>query len=387
MTYEALATRLRPRRFADVVGQDATVRILQAAVRLGRVVPSYVFSGPPGSGKTTVARLFAAALNCTGHADDCPVRHGASVDCVSIAPCPIPCGSCPSCLDIREGRHPLVIEVDAASDRGVEMVESIQQVVAQVLAEGTWRIFILDEAHMLSGKAWAAFLKTIEEPVPHNVFLFVTTDRDKVLTTVRSRSSAFIFRAVAEDAIVRVLAAAARDAQLDPSWQGEFLTADVLALIAREARGSVRDALHLLDRVALLGPSDIRDVEQVLGFDSESIRDLADALLSRDLAYYVRVVTDVMGRGFTAHEIADAMLRVGRDLVVFRTGWRGAAMSHLPADKLVANASHLADGTIERLYRGLVQLVEGRVDRIALDTMYARFVWEEKSVDTFSPTK
>ena len=361
-TYSPLATRLRPRVFAEVVGQDATVRILQNAIHLGRIANSYIFSGLAGVGKTTLARIFAAGLNCQGVEEG--YRHESE---------PAPCGACSSCLDVQEGRSQFVIEVDAASDRGVQMVEDLQGLVAQALPDGAWRVFIMDECHAITGKAWGAFLKTIEEPAPHNVFIFVTTDRERVIQTVRSRSSSFVFRPVSAETIVQVLAAAVRDKQLDPSWQGEFMTPDVLAVIAREARGSVRDALHLLDKVVLLGPTTVAEVERLVGIDSETVRDIADAVISLDPRYYFEVVAATIAKGFGPDEMADIVLRVCRDLVVLRAGWKGEMLSYLPADKLVYNARNVDDGMLQTLYREAVALFESRrIDRIALEVFYVR---------------
>jgi DNA polymerase III gamma/tau subunit len=262
------------------------------------------------------------------------------------------------------------------------MVEDIQQICNQKLPPDATRVVILDEAHSLSAKAWGAFLKTIEEPPPRNVFIFVTTERDKVLETVRSRSSLFVFRPVTEVVIAQTLRAIPLDQPFEPA---------VYDFIASVANGSMRDALHLLDKVLLLGSHvTLADAERLLGVDSETTRDLADALLSMDFKYYVETLDIVLGRGFMPDEIADVILRIARDLMVLRTGWRGQTMSRLPAEKLLENAEHLAPtvhlGTavirdqIDRvgaLYGCAVQLIESRnINRIALETMFIR--WLEK---------
>ena len=377
MTYMSLATRLRPKTFETVVGQDVNVRILRNAILRGRVAPSYVFSGPAGTGKTTVARIFAAGLNCAAQ-----VR---------------PCGACDSCLDVADGRASHVHEIDAASDRGVATIEEVQQMAAQLLPSDAWRVFILDEAHQLSGKAWGACLKTIEEPPERNVFIFVTTDRERIIRTVQSRSSSFFFRALPTSTIyaelARVTKAPAPYGALSPAWYEVAEQDAVLQFIARASKGSLRDAFHLLDMVLLAAPVGLAEVERFVGVDSEGARDLADALLSFDFRYFVEKVDGILGRGLAPDEVARAAIEITRDFLVIEAGWTGETMSGLPVEAIkknvLAGRGNLAamdpDGRArataahkERLWRLHTEMVRGyeagHVDRITLETAYARSI-------------
>lgn len=351
MMYEPLATRLRPRTFADVVGQEVTVRILGNAIRLGRIVPAYILSGPAGIGKTTLARLLAAGLNCTA-----PER---------------PCGACDSCLDTQDGRSSFVLEVDGASDRGVAMVEMLQEVVALKLPASAYRTIIIDECHALSGKAWGAFLKTIEDPPPRNVFVFVTTMVDEIPETVRSRAMSLPLSHVSAEAIARCLNERVADLVVEPG---------VVDLIAQEAHGSLRDAWHLLDKVLLTGPPvRMAEVERLVGFESSVICDVADALLSRDFRYWVETVDRGLARAYGPADIASAVLRLARDFRVVRAGYEGVMLSRLPREVIRENTVSWNDGDLDRLYAQAVCLVESRrLDRVSVEAMYAIFLTEQK---------
>src|SRR5437773_5138935 len=179
MTYQVLARRLRPQRFADVVGQDHVTRTLQAAIAAGRVAHAFLFTGPRGVGKTTTARLLAKALNC---------EHG---------PTPEPCNACANCKEIGEGTAFDVLEIDGASHTQVDKMRDLMETVAHLPLKSRFKIFIIDEVHMLSSHSFNALLKTIEEPPPNVVFMMATTDEHKVPETITSRCQVFEFRTIA----------------------------------------------------------------------------------------------------------------------------------------------------------------------------------------------
>ena len=221
----ALYRKYRPQDFDEVVGQDAVVRTLKNAIASGQVRQAYLFAGPRGTGKTSLARILAKALNC------------------AQGPTPTPDKTCNACVTIAAGTSLDVIEMDAASQRGIDDIREIRERVVLQPVEGRYKVYILDEAHQLTDAAWNALLKLIEEPPPHLVFVFCTTDLAKVLPTVRSRCQTFVFSRPRLPDLVRKLRRIA---------DGEGIDAPdaALSLIARTARGAYRDAESTLDQLA-----------------------------------------------------------------------------------------------------------------------------------------
>lgn len=261
--YENLASKYRPGNLGEVLGQETIKVTLQNAVKLGRVAHSYVFHGPRGCGKTTIARILAKTLNCHKPKDG------------------VPCGKCPSCLEIAESKSIDVMEIDAASNTGVGDVRSV--IVEQASfapARDKYKIYVLDEVHMLSNSAFNALLKTIEEPPAHVVFIMATTEQNKVPATILSRSQCFRFRPITEADIAARLkeVAAAEKIKAEP---------EALRLIARSAGGAMRDAITMFDRAASFGHGEVKAVlvNELLGHpDGELVNSLALALVNRDAA-------------------------------------------------------------------------------------------------------
>ncbi|MDP2791587.1 MAG: DNA polymerase III subunit gamma/tau, partial [Rectinemataceae bacterium] len=224
MPYEVTATRKRPQSFEQLAGQEFVAATLEKSLETGRIAHAYLFSGPRGCGKTSTARILAKALNC------------------EKGPTPEPCGTCDSCKSIQAGSAFDVIEIDGASNTSVENVRQIKDEVLFPPNSSRYKIYIIDEVHMLSTSAFNALLKTIEEPPPYVIFMFATTEQHKVPATIKSRCQQFTFRLVASDVIVGLLAAAAADI-------GVTAEPEALLWIARESGGSVRDAYTLFDQV------------------------------------------------------------------------------------------------------------------------------------------
>src|SRR5207244_3827409 len=228
MTYQVLARRLRPKRFEEVVGQEHVTRTLQAAIAAGSIAHAFLFAGPRGVGKTTTARLLAQALNC---------ERGVVQE---------PCNECASCREIGEGRAFDVLEIDGASHTQVDKMRDLMETVAHQPIRSRFKIYIIDEVHMLSQHSFNALLKTLEEPPPHVKFIFATTDPHKVLPTVLSRCQRYDLRRIGLGELLEQLKKIARA-------EGVGLSDDALALVAREAEGSLRDAQSLLDQVLAAG--------------------------------------------------------------------------------------------------------------------------------------
>jgi len=257
----ALYRKKRPARFEAVVGQEHVKAVLQNAIRKGQLAQAYLFSGPRGVGKTTVARLLAMAVGCQAPAEERP------------------CGTCAHCRRVAEGRHPDVLEIDAASNNSVDDVRALKErlLLAPMLAPK--KVVILDEAHMMSKSAFNALLKTLEEPPEHVLFIFATTEPERVPATIKSRTQHFRFRRLSEEEIAGKLRAIARET-------GVEVEEEALALIARAAEGAMRDAESLFERVLALGKSPFTraDAEALLGLPpEETLARLTAALLEGEI--------------------------------------------------------------------------------------------------------
>ena len=271
--YQSLYRRYRPQRFAEVRGQDHVVNALRHAVRDNRVAHAYLFSGPRGTGKTSTTRILAKALNCTSPVDG------------------EPCGTCDSCLDIARGASFDVHELDAASNNGVDAMRDLVA-RASLATPGRWKVYIVDEVHMLSQAASNALLKTLEEPPDHVVFVLATTDPQKVLPTIRSRTQHYEFHLLDNEVLVSLLGDIASDAQLE-------LPETAVEAAVRRGRGSARDALSALDQVVASG---------VVEDDSPFLYELLVSLAERDTRRALQAVESAHVVGRDAPRIATELL-------------------------------------------------------------------------------
>ena len=291
--YRVLARAYRPTRLSALIGQDALVRTLKNAFASGRIAHAFLLSGIRGVGKTTTARIIARGLNCTA-----PDGQG--------GPTPEPCGVCPSCVAIDEDRAVDVIEMDAASQTGKEDVRELLEGLQFLPAFARYKVYILDEVHMLSGSAWNALLKTVEEPPPHAKFIFATTEIRKVPVTVLSRCQKFELRRVEPEELAAHLAGVC-------TKEGIEAAPEALGVIARVAEGSVRDALSLLDQAIATaeGPVDAALVQGMLGLsDRVQLLDLLDAVVQGDARGALDRFADLYARGADPVAVAQDLLEI-----------------------------------------------------------------------------
>jgi len=369
LQYQALYRKYRPQTFDDVIGQAHVTTTLAREVADGKVAHAYLFSGPRGTGKTTTARILAKALNCEDRNAD-----GS------------PCSACSSCVSIAEGNSLDVMELDAASHNSVDDIRDIKLSVTTVASAATSkRVFVLDEAHMLSKAAGNALLKTLEEPPEHVHFVLATTEPYKLLDTIRSRTQRFDFHPVPVEELAGYLSTIAdrESYKTDPS---------ALIAIARHAGGSVRDSLSLLEQVAALGSgtADVTGVRRALGLaDSEAFQRLAEAVAGQDAKAALELVAELAASGvdlrrfvaeciaffrgvFLAH-YAPNLAEIADEPPEVYESWKKAAEIVPSADVLRA---------VDLLAEALVRLREGREERLMAELALIKLTRPETATDS-----
>ena len=334
--YISLANKYRPQTFEDMVGQESISKTLQNALKLGRVAHAYLFYGPRGCGKTTTARILAKALNCTGNGTSAPTAQ--------------PCGNCPQCLEIAQSADLDVLELDAASNTQVEKVrEAIIDTVALAATRDRFKVFILDEVHMLSASSFNALLKTIEEPPVHVVFILATTEKHKVPATIVSRCQTFRFRPLTVEEITTHLLDLSGAENID-------LTANAAKIIAKNAGGAMRDALTLLDRaIAFCGNRiDEKAVGEMLGLTPEElIKQALGALVQKDNAALHHVFETIKAEGFDANSFLKDIKNALGEAFYFSLGQGEAPFEG--AHQILQNVS---PGFLAQLSRKINKIIE-----------------------------
>ncbi|UNX55217.1 DNA polymerase III subunit gamma and tau [Georgenia sp. TF02-10] len=360
----ALYRRYRPETFQEVIGQEHVTEPLMAALRGDRVTHAYLFSGPRGCGKTTSARILARCLNC------------------AEGPTDTPCGRCPSCLELaRSGPGSLdVVELDAASHGGVDDARDLRERASFAPARDRYKVFIVDEAHMVSSAGFNALLKIVEEPPPHVKFIFATTEPDKVIGTIRSRTHHYPFRLVPPQQLLAYLE------QLC-AQEGVRVGAGVLPMVVRAGGGSVRDTLSVLDQLIAGAQHEELDYARavaLLGYtDAALLDDVVDSIAARDGATLFRVVDRVVESGHDPRRFVEDLLQRLRDLVVLALAGEQAtaALPGVPADQLDrmrTQAHHLGPAQLSRaadlVNAALTEMVGATSPRLQLELLCARIL-------------
>jgi len=311
MTAQALYRRWRSRTFEEVLGQEHVTRTLRNALLSGRIAHAYLFAGPRGTGKTTMARLLAKAVNCLSEGGDKP------------------CNQCSICQAINQGRLLDLIEIDAASNRGIDEIRDLREKIGFRPNEAQYKVYVVDEVHMLTNEAFNALLKTLEEPPPHVIFVLATTEPHKIPATILSRCQRFDFRRASLEDLRRKLNRICES-------EGITIEAAALELIACSAAGSFRDAESLLDQLASYGDDEITltQVQAVLGtVSSQAIRKLMGHLVKRDVAGGLDLINQVVGDGADPRQFNRELVEYLRGLLLIKAG-NGANLLNVTAEVL-----------------------------------------------------
>jgi DNA polymerase-3 subunit gamma/tau len=311
MAYQVLARKWRPQKFEDVLGQQAVTRTLKNALKSKRIAQAFVLSGPRGCGKTTTARILARALSC------------------AKGPTPEPCGECDACIEIAEGRDIDVLEIDAATHTGVDNVrEVIVEGLSIAPVRNRYKVFIIDEVHMLSASSFNALLKSIEEPPPHVIFMMATTEQHKIPDTVLSRSQVYEFRTISAKVVSDRLRLIASEEKIEIPEAG-------LLLLARAGEGSMRDSLSAFDQVrAFAGDSiTVEDVVTVLGLvGRDLVFDMLEAVVNEDAPAAFALVERAIERGYDLRLLCRELARATRDLLILSVDPKRASDPDVAAD-------------------------------------------------------
>jgi DNA polymerase-3 subunit gamma/tau len=334
MAFEVTATRRRPKTFDELAGQEFVSATLRKSIEAGKIAHAYLFSGPRGCGKTSAARILARSLNC---------EKGPGVD---------PCGVCSNCTEISKGTSLDVIEIDGASNTGVNDVRQIKDEVLFPPNSGHYKIYIIDEVHMLSNNAFNALLKTIEEPPPYIVFIFATTELHKVPATIKSRCQQFAFKLIPIETIKDLLAAACKELSIEAEDEALFW-------IARESTGSLRDAYTLFDQVASFSEGHIRTalIREKLGLVGlDNLNAIAEACADSDTGAAFALLDNVIENGVSIEQFIIDLAGFYRSLLLLKSGvTKESLLGYAPerfSEKVIAALD------LQRIEQGLKILLE-----------------------------
>jgi len=346
MTYIVFARKWRPRTFDEIIGQSHVAQILKNAIKNDRVAHAYIFAGPRGVGKTSAARIFAKALNC------------------KKGPAPEPCNSCDACGQIAESRSLDVLEIDGASNRGIDEIRNLRENVKFAPAEGRYKIYIIDEVHMLTAEAFNALLKTLEEPPPHVKFIFATTQANKVLATILSRCQRFDFRKIPTKDIVEKLSFISKEEKLQ-------IAEDAVFAIARAADGSMRDAESILDQMSSFTNKkiELEGVNRVLGtLGGDTLFEIVDAVAAKDTPRVLKMVDELAKEGKDISLVVLELLGHFRNLMIAKVGKSLEELIDLSGESVKRLSRQSVNFTIEDLLYS-INVLSGAYDMIRRSNM------------------
>jgi DNA polymerase-3 subunit gamma/tau len=357
MSYLVLARKYRPQTFDQVIKQDHVTRTLINAISAGRVAHAILFSGPRGTGKTTVARILAKAMNC---------KHG---------PVPVPCNECRSCKEITAGNAVDVFEIDGASNNSVDQIRELRENVKYMPAHSLYKIYIIDEVHMLSIAAFNALLKTLEEPPPHVMFIFATTEPRKIPITILSRCQRHDFRRIDVESISKHMETLC-------SREGVEVSVDSLGLIAREAGGSMRDGLSLLDHVisCTQGAITHKQVLNILGvIDREVIFNLSAAVLGGQLPKVLDILDEIYSAGHDMKKLYADLIEHFRNLLLVKMIEKIDRLVDIPSHEIDLMCNQVKETSrtflsqiLDLLFKEEVSILNSTQPRLAIEMVFIR---------------
>ncbi|MEQ8151847.1 MAG: DNA polymerase III subunit gamma/tau, partial [Smithellaceae bacterium] len=362
MEYLVLARKFRPQSFEDVAGQEHVVKTLRNAISQGHVAHAFLFSGPRGVGKTTIARILAKSLNC------------------EKGPTPTPCNECPNCKEITDGSSLDVREIDGASNRGIDEIRELRENIKFAPAAARYKIYIIDEVHMLTREAFNALLKTLEEPPAHVKFIFATTENHKVPATILSRCQCYDFRRIS-------LREIAGNLQKVAAAEKIRISEVALSWIAEAGDGSMRDAQSIFDQVISYAGVNISDadVEDILGLvDRRYLLRLSEAVLQRDAGTCLIILEEAYMAGLDMRQFYQMMLKHFRNMLLVKIAGDGSSSFDINAEQIAALRKQVINTTRETLQRYL-EILLGEEDsfrrsqeaRLKLETIIVRMAYLE----------